>query len=405
MGSKSSAPPTTHQARLGTRHLLALATCVLAALAVSGCKWFQKEPPKPADSAAATPAALPAAEQKSLEQLAADVDAAQQREAAATGQLATALDQYRKAGGETPANLGGDLTPEQRKAFVDRIQQERGNRQQLLQDILDRDAQIDQLKTEIEEIKKKIPNTESFVVKEGQRHDRIAMDYLIKRGVSADKAYGIVSQTNLYDALLPGFRVWVLYNTSNGQFGTWVTKGQASVSPLDHQRKLTALLRDELAAAKVQSEELRTQLGSVSQELDTAKAEVETKTAEVETARSAAEEAERQRLATENTVSYLVGSKKQLQDAKIIDRGFKLQRIDLPNPQTINLLEADELPLVGVSELRLKKIKKVTLAPREFVPSRDYQVTIAPDQLSMVLRIVDKEKFKRARLFVVAVED
>jgi hypothetical protein len=32
-------------------------------------------------------------------------------------------------------------------------------------------------------------------------------------------------------------------------------------------------------------------------------------------------------------------------------------------------------------------------------------VTIAPDQLSMVLRIVDKEKFKRARLFVVAVED
>jgi ribosomal protein S11 len=384
---------------------MALAACVIAVLASGGCKWFQREPPKPAETTAAAPAALPAAEQKSLEQLAADVDAAQQRESAATSQLASALDQYRKAGGDTPANLGGDLTPEQRKAFVDRIQQERGNRKQLLQDILDRDAQIDQLKAEIEEIKKKIPNTDSFVVKEGQRHDRIAMDYLIKRGVPADKAYGIVSQTNLYDALLPGFRVWVLYNTSNGQFGTWVTKGNASVSPLQHQRRLTELLQEELAAAKVQSEELRTQLGSVTQELDTTKAEVETKTAEVESARSAAEEAERQRLATENTVSYLIGSKKQLQDAKIIDRGFKLQRIDLPNAQTINLLAADELPAVPAGELRLKKIKKVTLAPREFVPSRDYQVTIAPDQLSMVLRIVDKEKFKRARLFVVAVED
>jgi cob(I)alamin adenosyltransferase len=391
--------------RIETRSLLALAACALAILAVSGCKWFQKEPPKPADTTTATPAALPAAEQKSLEQLAADVDAAQQRETAATTQLAASLDQYRKAGGDTPASLGADLTPEQRKAFVERIQQERGNRKQLLQDILDRDAQIDTLKAQIEEIKKKIPNTDSFVVKEGQRHDRIAMDYLIKRGMSADKAYGIVSQTNLYDALVPGFRVWVLYNTSNGQFGTWVTKGNATVSPLAHQRKLTELLQSELQAVKAQSEELRTQLGTVSDELSTAKQEVDTKTAEVETARTAAEEAERQRLATENTVSYLVGSKKQLQDAKIIDRGFKLQRIDLPNPQSINLLEADALPEITAVQCRLKKIKKVTIAPRDFMPARDYQITIAPDQLSMTLRIVDKEKFKRARLFVVAVED
>jgi cob(I)alamin adenosyltransferase len=404
MGSN---PPTRSPRPLhrAPRHLVALAACALAILAGSGCNWFRKEPPKPAADTGATPAALPAAEQKSLEQLAADVDTAQQREAAATAQLAAALDQYRKAGGDTPANLGGDLTPEQRQAFIERVQQERGNRKQLLQDIIDRDAQIDQLKAEIEEIKKKIPNTESFVVKEGQRHDRIAMDYLIKRGVPADKAYGIVSQTNLYDALVPGFRVWVLYNASNGQFGTWVTKGSATVSPLDHQRRLTELLRTELQAAKAQSEELRTQLGTVSEELSTAQQEVEAKAAEVETARSAAEEAERQRLATENTVSYLVGSKKQLQDAKIIDRGFKLQRIDLPNPRSLNLLEGDELPLVSAVELRLKKIKKVTLAPREFVPSRDYQVTIAPDQLTMTLRIVDKEKFKRARLFVVAVED
>lgn len=403
MRPTSPARSTRHQWRLAVTRPLALAVCVLALAAAGGCNWFRKEPPKPAETV--TPAALPAAEQKSLEQLAADVDAAQQRESAATAQLAASLEQYRKAGGDTPANLGAGLTPEQRQAFVERIQQERGSRQQLLQDILDRDAQIDKLKADIEEIKKKIPNTDSFVVKEGQRHDRIAMDYLIKRGVPADKAYSIVSQTNLYDALLPGFRVWVLYNTSNGQFGTWVTRGNASVSPLDHQRRLTQLLQEELSAAKAQSEELRTQLGSVSEELTTAKAEVETKTAEVETARTAAEEAERQRLATENTISYLVGSKKTLQDAKIIDRGFKLQRIDLPNAQSINLLETDALPTITAVELRLKKIKKVTIAPRDFLPSRDYQITIAPDQFSMTLRIVDKEKFKRARLFVVAVED
>lgn len=380
---------------------------VLGAVALAGsagCKWFQKAPPKAEDSAT-TPAALPAEEQKSLEQLAADVDAAQQREAGATNELATALAAYRKAGGETPANLGGDLTPEQRKAFEERIEQERGSRKQLLQDILDRDAQIDQLRAEVEEIKKKIPNTDSFVVKEGQRHERIAMEYLTKRGVSAEKAYAIVSQTNLYDALVPGFRVWVLYNASNGQFGTWVTKGTASIAPLDHQRKLAEMVQAELDAARQQSAELQTQLGTVTQELDTARQEVETRTAEVETARGEAEEAERARIAAENTINYLIDSKKRLQDAKIIDRGFKLQRIDLPNPQSINLAEGDELPSISAADMGLKKIKKATLAPREFVPTRDYQITIAPDQRSLTVRIVDREKFKRARLFVVAVED
>ncbi len=392
--------PSTSKFRRGT----ALALCVLALAAAAGCNWFRKEPPPAADTSA-TPAAMPAAEQKTLEQLAADVDGAQSRESQATAQLAKALDDYRKAGGEVPANLGGDLTPEQRAAFAERIQQERGSRQQLLQDILDRDAQIDKLKAEIEEIRKKIPNTESFVVKEGQRHERIAMDYLVKRGVSAEKAYAIVSQTNLYDALLPGFRVWVFYNTSNGQFGTWVTRGNASVTPVEHQRKLTQLLQEELDMAKQQSAELRTQLDTTTQELDTAKADIETKTAEVEASRVAAEEADRQRVAAENTVTYLIASKKTLQDARIIDRGFKLQRLDLPNAKSINLAEGDELPGVTAAEVGLRRIKKATISPRDLLPSRDYQMNLAGDGNAVSFRIVDKERFKRARIFVIALED
>lgn len=384
--------------------LAALSICAVALAAAGGCNWFTKAPPPAADTTA-TPAAMPAEEQKTLEQLAADVDTAQQREAQATSQLARALDDYKKAGGDTPANLGGDLTPEQRAAFAERIEQERGSRKQLLQDILDRDAQIDKLKLEVEEIKKKIPNTESFVVKEGQRHERIAMDYLVKRGVPAEKAYGIVSQTNLFDALVPGFRVWVFYNTSNGQFGTWVTRGNATVTPVDHQRKLARLLQEELEAAKLQSAELRTQLETTTFELDTARADIETKSAEVESSRAAAEESERQRIAAENTVTYLIGSKKQLQDARIIDRGFKLQRLDLPNALAINLADGDELPGVTATAVGLKRIKKATVSPRDLLPSRDYEMRLAGDGAAVSFRIVDRERFKRARIFVIALED
>lgn len=379
-----------------------LALCLAALVAATGCNWFRTEPPPAAET---TPAALPAEEQKTLEQLAADVDAAQSREVQATSQLAQALEDYRKAGGEVPANLGGDLTPEQRAAFAERIQQERGSRQQLLQDILDRDAQITKLREEIEDIRKRIPNTESFVVQEGQRHERIAMDYLVKRGLSAERAYGIVSQTGLYDALLPGFRVWVFYNTSNGQFGTWVTRGNATVSPTEHQRRLTELLQEELTMAKQQSAELRTQLETTSVELDTAKADIEMKAAEVEEARLAAEEADRQRVAAENTVRFLIASKKTLQDARIIDRSFRLQRLDLPEAQSINLAETDELPGVRAAEVGLRRIRKATISPRDLLPSRDYQMRLAADGGAVSFRIVDRERFKRARIFVIALED
>ena len=113
-----------------------------------------------------------------------------------------------------PPTSAGNLTPEQRDALRKEIEDKRGSHQKLLQDIVDRDKQIDDLKAQIGELRKKLPDAQSFVVREGGRHDRIAMDYLIKRGISAEKAYNIVSQVGLYDGLLPGFRVWVMFNAS-----------------------------------------------------------------------------------------------------------------------------------------------------------------------------------------------
>lgn len=150
---------------------------------------------------------------------------------------------------------------------------------------------------------------------------------------------------------------------------------------------------------------LRTQLDTTTEELDTAKADIEMKEAEVEEARLAAEEAERQRIAAENTVTFLIASKKTLQDARIIDRGFKLQRLDLPNPLTVNLAETDQLPGVRASEVGLRRIRKATISPRDLLPSRDYQMSLAADGAAVSFRIVDKERFKRARIFVIALED
>ena len=95
--------------------------------------------------------------------------------------------------------------------------------------------------TTLDELEAESHGLHSLVVEVGQRHDRIAVDYLVSRGVPAGTAYRLVSQVALHDGLVPGFRVWTYY--ANGQFGTWVTKGTATISPAEHQRRLRHLTR------------------------------------------------------------------------------------------------------------------------------------------------------------------
>ena len=154
------------------------------------------------------------------------------------GQLIT---KYQQRGGSLPPGFGAELTDEQRTLLAERIKTEKAGLRTLLQDLIDRDKEVQQMKTRLDQLETQLPA--SVVAKEGDRHDRIAMNFLVKQGVPAKKAYEIVSQINLQDALVPGFRVWTYYQ--KGQFGTWVTRGKANITPQEHAKKILALLEEE----------------------------------------------------------------------------------------------------------------------------------------------------------------
>ncbi|MFN8058366.1 MAG: hypothetical protein U0Q12_04325 [Vicinamibacterales bacterium] len=380
-------------------------------VSAAGCKREEPPPPPPepvtADAPPEAPAdvtALQQTEQQSLEQVARDIEEAERRETQASASLSAAVKKYRAQGGSLPTNLGGgELTEEQRALLVDQIEKEKASRRQLLQSILDRDKDIADLKAKVKKLSdQQGGDLVSVVAQEGQRHDRIAMDYLIKRGVNAEKAYGIVSQFALMDALLPGFRVWTYYQ--NGQFGTWVTKGNAGVTPAEHQKRLAALRDDELKASKAEIARLSEQLNMNAQELEAALKDAE-RAQQLEAEKNEqAERAEReakQRSDLEETVSYIVGNKKQLEKAKVIDGKYRLQSLDLPNPTRLVLSEKASFS-IDASVVELKKIKKITLAP-QFTLGTDYQVSIN-EGFAADVTLINKDKFKRAKAFVVVVE-
>ncbi len=336
----------------------------------------------------------PAAEVQTVMDLASQYEALQAKADDTNRQIAGLLTQAQKRGGSLPANFGPDLTDEQRKLLADRIQQEKSGVRDLLQEILTKDQQLQDLRKQTAGLEQKLP---AYVVaQDGSRHDRIAMDFLIKQGMSAEKAYGIVSSINLEDALLPGFRVWTYYN--NGQFGTWVTQGSASVSPQEHQRRVKQLLVDERDEAVKSADEAKSQAQQADVQRKAAEEQAAAASAETGAILKVAEEERAKAEAAENTVRYAIGPKKVLVESGIIDNRNRIKALEDSQLQTLNLKESSEIS-VDASTQGIKKLKKVTLLPDMFILNTDYQVQ--RDGAMMQLKILNPSKFARMKFVIV----
>ena len=337
---------------------------LLSATLLAGCGAPPPEPtgpppppPEPEVSAASDTDVAP------LSELAAQFDELEGQQLQTNKQIADLLARYQKRGGSLPPGFGPDLTDEQRALLAERIKTERSGLRTLIQDIIDRDKQLTELRSQSQAISGRLPD--HMVAKEGDRHDRIAMDFLIKQGVSAAKAYDLVSQINLQDALVPGFRVWNHYQ--NGQFGTWVTGGTAGITPQAHQQRLTELLRNErneaittLARTREDLEDTRNIAKRSEEALERTSADLAAmaQAAERERAEADRERSDNARRASaENTIRYVVGSKNQLVAQRVIDRNLRLRALESAGAQSLSLLESTDISVDG-GAYGLKRIKK-----------------------------------------------
>lgn len=372
----------------------------LAAIAFAvGCNKTADKPAEPPPPPEPEVAKAPDAQVTSLSEMAVEYEKLEQTQAATNQQMGQLITRYQQRGGSLPPGFGAELTDEQRALLAERIKTEKAGLRTLLQDLIDRDKEVQQMKTRLDQLETQLPA--SVVSREGDRHDRIAMNFLVKQGVPAKKAYEIVSQINLQDALVPGFRVWTYYQ--KGQFGTWVTRGKATITPQEHAKKVLALLEESRDKALKD-------LADTSSERDALKVATEEKeaalTRSAEELKAMTETAEQQRAEVQrreveaNTLRFIVGSKKALVKSKLLEKNMRKWNPATDQMSSLNLMESQDIPIDAAS-LGLKKIKKVTLVPEIFVAGVDYAVQVGGP--TATLRITTPDKFKANR-FVIVVE-
>ena len=309
-------------------------------------------------------------------------------------------DQVKEKTGEDSIGVNVlNLSTEEKQILEQRIKDEKDvSVKSLLEEILEKNNEIQELKGKIAEIEKLLPKP--HVVAKGENHYQVAMDFLInEKGLDKKKAMELVERTALFDELVPGFKVWNFY--TGDEYGTSVTQGTAAISPntlIRRAKKQLVDARDEAIAQRDQLSEdinvleekrtqLITQMDSLTKEKESLIGQVSDLNVEV------------------NSLYYLVDSYNNLTKRGVIKGAalFRSAKLRDVSPEyftnSIDLRTQSQI-VFSAESLGIKKIKKVTFYPTFYKEGTDYKIEISGDKLNGIVTLSDKAKFKNERIVI-----
>ncbi len=313
---------------------------------------------------------------------------------------------------KTGKDLGGvstmNLSPEQQTVLEAKIKEEQNvSIKSLLQDILNRNKEIGDLKSRITEIEALLPK--AHLVEKGENHFQVAMSFLVEeKGLDKKKAAELVERAALFEPLVPGFKVWNFYD--NEEYGTFITQGTAAISPNSVQRKVKKALVDAKDQAIAEKDKLALDI----QELENRRTEligqIDLLSQEKETmiAKMADLDKQNQDLQTNlSSLYYLADLKRNLEEKGVLKGGFlKSTKLQSVSPElftrSLDLRSSTKLVL-SAPELTLTRIKRVTVYPTFLVEGTDYSITYDEERQNATIDFLDSKKFQNERV-VLSVE-
>jgi hypothetical protein len=316
------------------------------------------------------------------------------------------LSEYKKKTGEDlPAGNIMNLSPEQKKVLEEKIKSEKDiSIKTLLQDILDKNNDIQNLNAKVQELEALLPKP--HMVEKGENHFQIAMNYLItEKGVDKARAMELVERTALFEPLIPGFKVWNFY--AEDEYGTFITQGTAPISPNQIQRKVKKELvdaKDQAIAAKdklqsditemeIRRTELISQLDLLGQEKQNMLGKISDLNGQNQEMQTAL-----------NSVYYAMDLPKILTEKGIIKGGFlratKLQKVDTALFNKSLDLRSDPKIIVAASAFQLNKIKDITIYPSYFKLDVDFKVEFDETRQNATITIIDAKKFMSEKIAI-----
>jgi hypothetical protein len=300
------------------------------------------------------------------------------------------------------------LSKEQAQLLAQRVSQEKDiSYRGMLQEVISINSEMDRLNQEMAELRAKLP--QPYVVKQGDSHLKVCLEFLVNKGIPEDQAVKLIEQNALTPELLPGFEVWNYYN--DGVFGSFVTQGNAKYSPNALARATKRRIdteRQNLIQARNQKElevkDLEARKNELSDQIHNLDEQRKVMMSQMEDMAKKNEGLAKQI----NTVYYTIGTFKDLEKQKILRKPTfgKWETNDLDkaqNPAALDL-RADNRITVTAAAVGLGRLAKVQIFPRSFNPEGDYKVTISDDKQTATIVLQKPEKFQLARL-IVALDD
>jgi type II secretory pathway component PulM len=316
------------------------------------------------------------------------------------------LNDYKKKTGEDLPEINiMNLSPEQKKVLEEKIKNEKDvSIKSLLQDILDKNNDIQNLNAKVQELETLLPKP--HMVEKGENHYQIAMNFLLnEKGVDKARAMELVERTALFEPIVPGFKVWNFY--AEDEYGTFITQGSAPISPNQIQRKVKKELvdaKDKAIAEKDQLQsdinEMETRRTELISQLDLLNQEKQNMLGKMSNLNDQNQEMQ----TALNSVYFAMDLRKNLTQKGIIKGGFlratKLQKVDLALFDRSLDLRGEPKIMVAAADFQLSKIKDVTIYPGYFKLDTDYKVEFDEASQSVTITILDIKKFMSEKIAI-----
>lgn len=319
------------------------------------------------------------------------------------------LNEYKKKTGEDlPEVSFMNLTPDQKRVLEEKIKNEKDvSIKSLLQDILDKNSDIQNLNARVQELESLLPKP--HLVEKGENHYQIAMNFLLnEKGVDKARAMELVERAALFEPIVPGFKIWNFY--AEDEYGTFVTQGTAPISPNQIQRRVKKELVDAKDRAVAEKEKLQGDIDEMESRRQELISQLDLLNQEKQSmlTRMSDLNSQNQEMQTAlNSVFYALDLPKVLTEKGIIKGGFlrstKLQKVDAALFDRSLDLRGDARIAVSATEFRLATIGDISIYPGFFKAGVDYKVEFDATRQNATITILDAKKFMSEKI-AIAVE-
>jgi hypothetical protein len=318
----------------------------------------------------------------------------------------TVLGEYKKKTGQDLPEINiMNLSPEQKKVLEDKIKNEKDvSIKSLLQDILDKNNDIQNLNARLQELEAMLPKP--HVVEKGENHYQIAMNFLLnEKGVEKTRAMELVERTALFEPIIPGFKVWNFY--AEDEYGTFITQGTAPISPNQIQRKIKKELVDAKDRAISEKEQLQSDITEMEARRNELISQLDLLNQEKQNMLVRMSDLNQENLEMQtalNSVYFAMDLPRNLTEKGIIKGGFlrstKLQKVDFAMFNRSLDLRGNPVITATAADFELSRIKDVTIYPSYFKLDTDYKVEFDEAGQNVTITILDVKKFKSEKIAI-----